>query len=178
MDRSAFEKKLRELFKKHDELIARRNEVDPRWDNGLYERYKHPVLTREHTPVFWRYDLNRESNPHLMERMGVNAVFNPGAIEHDGKILLVCRVEGWDRKSFFAVAESETGVDGFRFPLHARDRAPVDEYTLDAKAGPDLSVLTNDMVELPHVLSAAAARERDRPARPGGPAQEPDELPG
>jgi 4-O-beta-D-mannosyl-D-glucose phosphorylase len=89
--------------------------VDETWNNGVYDRYLYPVLTEEHTPLFWRYDLNPKTNPYLMERMGVNVVFNPGAIELDGKIYMVARVEGIDRKSFFAIAESSTGVDGFKF---------------------------------------------------------------
>ena len=108
-------RKVKKLIKDQEALLARRNEVDPRWNNGVFERWQHPVLTREHTPVFWRYDLDPKTNPRLMERLGVNGVFNPGAIELDGKVCLVARVEGTDRKSFFAVAESATGVDGFRF---------------------------------------------------------------
>jgi 4-O-beta-D-mannosyl-D-glucose phosphorylase len=110
-----FNARLQKLTEQYRALIERENPVDPEWDNGLYERFCHPVLTAAHTPLFWRYDLNAATNPHLMERMGINAVFNPGAVEVDGKILLMCRVEGADRKSFFAVAESESGVDGFRF---------------------------------------------------------------
>lgn len=111
----SFAQRLTELRRTHHALLARPNAPDPRWDNGVYTRWQHPVVTAAHVPLEWRYDLNPQTNPFLMERLGVNSVFNPGAIEHDGKILLVCRVEGWDRKSFFAVAESETGVDGFRF---------------------------------------------------------------
>ena len=83
--------------------------------NGVFLRYKNPVLTTKHTPLAWRYDLNPQTNPFLMERMGINAVLNPGAIELDGKFYLVARVEGHDRKSFFAVAESDNGIDGFTF---------------------------------------------------------------
>ncbi len=83
--------------------------------NGIFTRYKHPVLTAEHTPLEWRYDFSPERNPFFMERLGINAVFNAGAILHKGKYLVLARVEGWDRKSFFAVAESENGIDGFRF---------------------------------------------------------------
>jgi len=83
--------------------------------NGVYDRYANPVLTAEHTPLFWRYDFEYESNPHLMERIGVNAAFNAGAVEYDGKYLVLARVEGGDRKSFLAVAESPNGVDNFRF---------------------------------------------------------------
>jgi 4-O-beta-D-mannosyl-D-glucose phosphorylase len=115
MDRAIYEKRLQKLTERHTELREHKNVVCESWDNGVFERYRHPVLTSEHTPLFWRYDLNPETNPWLMERLGINAVFNAGAIEHEGKILLVCRVEGVDRKSFFAIAESATGIDGFRF---------------------------------------------------------------
>ncbi|WP_447064964.1 glycoside hydrolase family 130 protein [Vibrio alginolyticus] len=83
--------------------------------NGIFFRHEKPVLTARHAPIAWRYDLNPESNPYLMERLGINAVLNPGAIELNGKFYLVARVEGDDRKSFFAVAESDNGVDGFHF---------------------------------------------------------------
>ena len=115
MDTKLFEQRRKKLTEQHEALINRKNEVDPTWTNGLFERYRYPVLTAAHTPLFWRYDLNPATNPYFMERIGVNAVFNPGAIEYNGKICLMCRVEGADRKSFFAVAESENGVDGFRF---------------------------------------------------------------
>ena len=110
-----FEKRLARLNTRYQAVINRPNEVDPDYDNGIYQRYQHPVLMAADVPLFWRYDLNRASNPFLMERLGINAVLNPGAIELDGKILLVARVEGSDRKSFFAVAESKNGIDGFRF---------------------------------------------------------------
>ncbi len=83
--------------------------------NGVFQRYENPILTAAHTPVTWRYDLNEKSNPYLMERIGMNATMNSGAIKWNGKYLLVVRVEGADRKSFFAVAESDNGVDNFRF---------------------------------------------------------------
>ena len=111
----SFEARLARLHAQHQALITRPNEVDLAWDNGVYQRFRHPVVTAAHTPLTWRYDLNPSTNPFLMERIGVNAAFNAGAIELDGKILLVVRVEGWDRKSFFAVAESANGVDAFRF---------------------------------------------------------------
>jgi 4-O-beta-D-mannosyl-D-glucose phosphorylase len=110
-----FQTRLAHLQAEYDALITRPNPPDENWSNGMFERYRHPVLTAAHTPLFCRYDLNPATNPYLMERLGVNAVFNPGAIELDGKICLVCRVEGCDRKSFFAVAESANGVDKFRF---------------------------------------------------------------
>ena len=114
MSRSEFDLKLKKLIEKHLEFIAEKNEPKPK-STGLYTRYENPVVTAEHTPLFWRYDLNYETNPHLMERMGINAAFNAGAIEFEEKICLVVRVEGWDRKSFFAIAESENGIDNFKF---------------------------------------------------------------
>ena len=83
--------------------------------NGIFDRWSNPVLTREHIPLEWRYDICKKNNPFFMERLGINAVFNAGAIEWNGNICVVARVEGVDRKSFFAVAESRNGVDGFRF---------------------------------------------------------------
>ncbi|HEX6622149.1 MAG TPA: glycosidase, partial [Pyrinomonadaceae bacterium] len=114
MERAEFDARLRRLMREHEELVTRKNALAG-GGNGVFERYRNPVLTAAHAPVFWRYDLSHETNPHLLERMGVNAAFNSGAIEFGGKILLAVRVEGADRKSFFAVAESENGVDNFRF---------------------------------------------------------------
>jgi 4-O-beta-D-mannosyl-D-glucose phosphorylase len=114
MVKKEFNKRLACLIKKHDELINRKN-IKIKKSNGIYDRYKYPVITAEHTPLFWRYDMNYKTNPFLMERMGINAAFNSGAIEFNNKICLMVRVEGWDRKSFFAVAESNNGVDHFRF---------------------------------------------------------------
>lgn len=114
MAKDIYMSRLEQLYEEYNKEIRRKNEVDG-IGNGWYERYKYPVLTNRHIPLFWRYDLNRETNPYLMERLGVNCVFNPGAIELNGKIYLVARVEGYDRKSFFAVAESTSGIDGFRF---------------------------------------------------------------
>ena len=95
-------------------LIGKKNQKADFY-NGIYDRYVDPVLTREHVPVHWKYDVDADTNPYFMERLGVNAVMNSGAIRLNGKFYLVVRVEGADRKSFFAVAESETGVDGFHF---------------------------------------------------------------
>ena len=108
-----FDKKIEALRAAHEELLARKN--SPVYVNGVYERYQNPVLTAAHAPLEWRYDLNEESNPFLMERFGVHATFNSGAIKWDDKYLLVVRVEADDRKSFFAVAESPNGIDNFRF---------------------------------------------------------------
>ncbi len=112
---SIFKTRLKSSSERYRALIGRRNEVDPNWSNGLFDRYRYPILTRDHAPPFWRYDLDEKTNPFLIERLGINGVFNPGAIELDGRILLVARVEGVDRKSFFAVAESKSGVDNFVF---------------------------------------------------------------
>ncbi len=110
-----FEAKKARVLQRYEALVTRKNAVDPDWYNGCFDRYVHPVLTAEMVPPWWKFDFNPATNPWFMERLGVNAVFNAGAIEWDGKISLVCRVEGNDRKSFFAVADSETGIDGFRF---------------------------------------------------------------
>lgn len=99
---------------KYEKLITRKN-VKSDFYNGIYDRYEYPVLTREHIPLTWRYDLNSETNPYFMERLGINAVMNSGAIYMDGKYYLVARIEGNDRKSFFGVAVSDNGVDNFRF---------------------------------------------------------------
>ncbi len=109
-----FEQKLNRLRAHHEELLERTNEPLP-WGNGIYEKYKYPILTAEHTPLEWRYDFSPEDNPFLMQRIMINAVFNAGAIKLGGRYLLVCRVEGADRKSFFAVAESPNGIDRWRF---------------------------------------------------------------
>ena len=103
------------LMESYERLLSRPNPVSERFYNGLYERYQHPVLTREHIPPFWIYDANPETNPFMMQRLGVNAVMNSGAIRYNGKYCLVVRVEGMDRKSFFAVAESDRPPEGFRF---------------------------------------------------------------
>jgi len=105
MKNKEFEHRLAILNKMHHKLISRPNKMI-KGGNGIYDKYKFPVVTAAHTPLFWRYDMNPESNPHLMERMGINATLNSGAIEMDNKILLAVRVEGWDRKSFLAIAES------------------------------------------------------------------------
>lgn len=109
-----FEKKLEELTQSHNELIVALNLPAGPY-NGFIQRYQNPVLTAGHIPLSWRYDLNPAANPFLMERFGINAVFNAGAIKWKGKYLLMARVEGYDRKSFFAIAESPNGTDNFRF---------------------------------------------------------------
>ena len=112
-----FEKRLEELNRSHKKLIKRKNRKK-KAGNGIYERFEYPVLTAKHTPLFWRYDLDKATNPWLMERFGINAVFNATAIKWKKKYLLIARVEGLDRKSFFAVAESPNGIDNFKFWDH------------------------------------------------------------
>ncbi len=114
MNKKKFNEKVKKLFTDHEKLITRKNQIVKK-GNGIFNRYKYPVLTAEHAPIFWRYDLNYESNPNLLERLGVNGTFNAGAIEYKNKILLGVRVEGSDRKSFLAIAESPNGIDNFRF---------------------------------------------------------------
>jgi 4-O-beta-D-mannosyl-D-glucose phosphorylase len=112
--RKKFQERLAQLEHEHAALLKLKNEPKQE-SNGVYVRYEHPVLTAKHTPLFWRYDLNAESNPFLMERFGINAVLNAGAIKWNNKYLLMPRVEGIDRKSFFAIAESDNGIDNFKF---------------------------------------------------------------
>ena len=114
MTKKAFTQKLKELKQQHAKLLHRRNRPQPR-GNGIFDRYEFPVLTAEHAPLEWCYDFDYGHNPHLLTRLGINSVFNVGAMEWNGNIVLAARVEGWDRKSFFVIAESETGVDRFRF---------------------------------------------------------------
>jgi 4-O-beta-D-mannosyl-D-glucose phosphorylase len=114
MKKDLFFKRLEELEKQYNEVVHRANE-EVKESNGVYVRYKYPVLTSRHAPITWRYDLNNDTNPFLIERFGINAVMNAGAIKLNNKYYLVARVEGIDRKSFFAVAESDNGVDNFRF---------------------------------------------------------------
>jgi len=109
-----FIKALEHLKAYHEELLSKNNEKSI-IGNGIYDRYVNPILTAEHAPLLWRYDFNPETNPFLMERIGVNATLNSGAIKWKGKYILVVRVEGNDRKSFFAIAESPNGIDNFRF---------------------------------------------------------------
>ncbi|WP_027471025.1 glycoside hydrolase family 130 protein [Saccharicrinis fermentans] len=114
MKKLSFEDRLNKIKHDHKTLIEKSNK-ERFSTNGIYARYENPILTRDHIPLSWRYDFNKETNPFLMERIGFNATFNAGAIKLNGKYLLVVRVEGNDRKSFFAVAESPNGVDNFKF---------------------------------------------------------------
>ena len=120
---------------KQEKLLARKNEKSDFY-NGVFDRYEYPVLTREHIPLTWRYDLNPDTNPHFMERLGINAVMNSGAIELNVKYYLVARIEGNDRKSFFGVAESDNGIDGFRFwdyPILLPDTCPEETNVYDMR---------------------------------------------
>lgn len=128
-------KKYYELLEEQEKLLSRKNKKSDFY-NGVYDRYEYPVLTREHIPLTWRYDLNEETNPYFMERLGINAVMNSGAIELNGKYYLVARIEGNDRKSFFGVAESDNGVDGFRFwdyPILLEDTCPEETNVYDMR---------------------------------------------
>ena len=129
-------KKYYEELEKYEALVNRKNEVDGDFYNGAYDGYKYPVLTREHIPLTWQYDLNPETNPYFMKRLGINAVMNSGAIELNGKYYLVARIEGDDRKSFFGVAESDNGIDGFRFwdyPILLPDTCPEETNVYDMR---------------------------------------------
>lgn len=109
-----YQEKINVLRERHESLLTRKN-IPLESGNGIYEKYQYPILTAEHTPLEWRYDFSEKDNPFLMQRIMLNAVLNAGAIKLDGRYLLVCRVEGADRKSFFAVAESPNGIDNWRF---------------------------------------------------------------
>jgi 4-O-beta-D-mannosyl-D-glucose phosphorylase len=157
---TAFKKRLEELEKNHELLINRKNvKIEP--GNGIYNRYAYPVLTGAHAPLHWRYDLNPETNPFLMERIGIHAAFNAGAMKFNGKYLLVARVEGNDRKSFFAIAESPNGIDQFKF----RDY-PI---TLPQVANPETNVY--DMRLTQHedgwIYGVFCAERKDPSAAPG-----------
>lgn len=127
--------KVKELIRQHEQLLARPNKPVA-GTNGIYQRYQFPVVTAAHAPVFWRYDLNPKTNPLLLERIGVNATFNAGAMEWNGKIVVAVRVEGNDRKSFFALAESENGIDNFRFrdfPIELPETSDPDTNVYDMR---------------------------------------------
>jgi len=114
MNKNDFDNQVKNLFRRHERLIMRRNEKCEN-GNGIYDRYKYPILTAEHAPIFWRYDLDYNTNPNLLQRFGINAAFNSGAILFNKRYLMVVRVEGCDRKSFFTVAETPNGIEQWRF---------------------------------------------------------------
>ena len=123
-------------LKVYEKFISRKNKIDKTFYNGVYNRYVNPILTRDSLPLTWRYDLCKETNPFFMERLGINAIMNSGAIYLNGKYCLVCRVEGNDRKSFFAVAESPNGIDNFRFrdyPVQLPDTCPEETNVYDMR---------------------------------------------
>lgn len=125
----------KDVIRKYQSTIAKKNKVADIY-NGIYDRYENPVLTRDHIPPFWMYDFDEKTNPHFMQRLGVNAVFNSGAIYHEGKYYLVARVEGNDRKSFFAVAESDKATEGFKFrdyPIRLPDTCPEETNVYDMR---------------------------------------------
>ena len=125
-----------ELSAQQERFLKRKNVKNGTFYNGIYDRYEYPVLTRQHIPLTWQYDLNRETNPFFMERLGVNAVMNSGALYLNGKYYLVARIEGNDRKSFFGIAESDSGVDGFRFrdyPILFEDTCPEETNVYDMR---------------------------------------------
>src|SRR5215213_8601789 len=164
---ATFGLRLHALEEAHEALVSRPNRrVES--GNGVVHRYQHPALTAEHAPIFWRYDLDAATNPLLLERMGVNAVFNPGAIKLDGRYLMVARVEGADRKSFFAVAESPNGVDRWRFwdyPLVMPETEEPDTNVYDMRLtahedGWIYGVFCTERKDAsqPHDLSAAVAQ--------------------
>jgi 4-O-beta-D-mannosyl-D-glucose phosphorylase len=155
-----FYERLEKLELSHRELLHLLNEPEE-IGNGVFLRYRQPILTAEHTPLHWRYDLNPDTNPFLMERFGINAVFNAGAIKWNDRYLLVARVEGKDRKSFFAIAESNNGVDDFRFW-----DSPI---TMPGTGNPDTNVY--DMRVVQHEdgwIYGVFCTERKDPAAPPG----------
>lgn len=132
---SFYEKRLEAVTREYNDLINRDNEpILP--GNGIFERYRYPILTAGHAPIEWKYDLNPKTNPFFMQRFGINGVFNAGAIKLGGKYLLVTRVEGYDRKSFFAVAESPDGINHFHFwhrPIDMPENADPDTNIYDMR---------------------------------------------
>ncbi|MFT3782524.1 MAG: glycosidase [Nibricoccus sp.] len=112
---ATFHARVKAVRAAHEKFLKRKNPVNAEWENGVFERFKFPVVTAHHVPLEWRYDFNPKTNPFFMERLGVGGAYNPGAFFWKGKVHLVVRVEGADRKSFFAIAESANGVDNFRF---------------------------------------------------------------
>ena len=149
-----------------DAYLARKNKKTDFY-NGIYDRWENPVLTRESIPLSWRFDLNPETNPHFMERLGVNAVFNSGAIKLNGKYYLVARIEGNDRKSFFGVAESDSPVEGFHFwekPILLPDTCPEETNVYDMRLTQHEDGCTKDLKtweRLPNLVTKRSPQQRN-----------------
>ena len=160
MNTKNFQERLMELKAQHEELLSLKNEPF-QYHNGIYRRYKNPILTAAHAPLIWRYDFDQRSNPYLMERIGINAAFNSGAMKWGDKYILVVRVEGNDRKSFFAVAESDNGVDNFRFW----------DYPVTMPEADEPATNIYDMRLTAHedgwIYGLFCAERRDKSAKPG-----------
>ncbi|MEM6966412.1 MAG: glycosidase [Bacteroidota bacterium] len=158
-NKNTFQKRKKRILEEHDALVTRANPRINQNYNGIFHRYKYPVLTPLHTPVFWRYDYDFETNPHFMERLEINSVFNAGAIEWNGKILMMPRIESNDVKSFFGIAESTNGVDNFKF----WDYPTVMPQTED----PDMNVYDIRLVEHEdgwiYGLFCAERKDKDKP---------------
>jgi len=136
MSKTEFEKRKELMLAKHEALRTRANQISDKYENGIYDRYVDPALTDAHVPLDWKYDFNYETNPQLLQRLGINAIMNTGAIEFNGKIVLIPRIEGWDRKSFFGLAESENGIDNFKFwnyPVELPDMYPNETNVYDMR---------------------------------------------
>ncbi|MFH0757019.1 MAG: glycosidase [Bacteroidota bacterium] len=160
MRNELFAERMASIRKEHEALLTRKNEAIFS-TNGIFNRYRYPVLTRDHFPMEWRYDFNPETNPFFMERIGFNAAFNSGAIKRKGKYLLAIRGEGNDRKSFFAIAESPNGVDNFRFW-----ERPI---TLPQTEDPDTNVYDMRLTEHEDgYVYGVFCTERKDPAAPDG----------
>ena len=157
---TAFKERLQQLEGFHHTLLTRKNKKEV-LGNGIFDRYIYPIITAQHTPLLWRYDLNPATNPYLMERFGINATFNSGAIKRGDKYMLVVRVEGADRKSFFAVAESPNGVDDFRFW-----ERPI---TMPETSVPDINVYDMRLVQHEDgwIYGLFCTERKDPAAKPG-----------
>ena len=136
LTKEQWDSRLAELTRLQEELLARPNMPEDDPGNGIFKRYRHPVLTAAHAPLIWRYDMCYDDNPNLLERLGVNSVFNAGAVYFDNRYCLIARVEGADRKSFFAVAESDKPTEGFKFrdyPILLPDTCPEETNVYDMR---------------------------------------------
>ncbi len=136
MTKIEFDNKKKSLLQKFEALVSRPNKILEKYETGIYDRFEFPVLTDAHVPLDWKYDFNYKSNPYLMQRLGINVVLNSGAIEFNGKVILMPRIEGWDRKSFFGIVESENGIDNFRFwdyPVQIPDLYPNETNVYDMR---------------------------------------------